>query len=509
MKGALLSFGCLAVATAVAPACGGGFGSIGEGKKLVVTITKGEVGAPQAPLLVDVSQPTPFTVSIQAQLPDGSVDTSFNGYVNVSAQPGTVDDLSVRNVQLTNGVVDNLVVPIVGTFGEGHIWAIDLGYEPVAPNRQPPPECSDGIDNNHNGLVDYPADPGCYAPIDDTEDLGTYAAGATETIYFALPRIALVRGYDPANNGDGNATAFPEQQISIDTGWRGGTSYAFSTVVIGLTSAGFYVQDLQNDVPNPTGYGGLYAYNFATPTNMRVCDRLQILSGTSADFYGFTELNYPAWQLEYWNPMTRPCLVPEPTTLGPPDLVNENRLWQLEATNIRTITAGTTTVQVAAHFGPNNVPLVNGSYVPNADSSNCDFDHSGKINYDDPGESACAAACVGSCSEQPTDSQCSEWSAYESENGFELIVTDPTKTPSQARIQADASAANLFDPVASRGQFIHSFTGLVSYFSGGCQFTMSARCQDDIVASMSAEPLAANVACVHPRTLSDLNDNEP
>ena len=131
------------------------------------------------------------------------------------------------------------------------------------PNRNPPPQCADGIDNNNNGLIDYPADPGCYAPVDDTEDLGTYASGASQTLYFDLPRIPLVRGYDPADNENGNATLFPNTQVNIDTGWRGGSTYAFSTVVVGLSSVGFLRAGPADRRPNPPpGYGGIYAYNF-------------------------------------------------------------------------------------------------------------------------------------------------------------------------------------------------------------------------------------------------------
>src|SRR5256885_13758328 len=33
----------------------------------------------------------------------------------------------------------------------------------------PKPQCSDGIDNDGDGLIDYPNDPGCFAPQQDTE----------------------------------------------------------------------------------------------------------------------------------------------------------------------------------------------------------------------------------------------------------------------------------------------------------------------------------------------------
>jgi hypothetical protein len=525
MKRAALCIVLLVTLALVAQGCQGGFATIGQGKRLAVMITEGSVGTPDDKLPISVVQPTSFTVTIEAQLPDGTVDTSFNGFVNVLVQPGTVSNLDLRNVQLMNGSVSGLVIPVVASFGETHIWADDLGYEPTAPNSNPPPQCSDGIDNNDNGLIDYPADPGCYAPVDNTEDLGTYASGASDTIYFQLPRIQLVRGYDPVNNGNGNATSFPNTQVSIDTGWRGGTTYDFSTVVVGLGSAGFYAQDLQTDEQPAVGYAGVYAYNFSTPVDMRVCDRLQVFSGTAADFYGYTELNYPTWQLEYWDPTVRPCLVPEATGLAVGDLNNNNRLWQLESTLARIETAGTVTVQVASHFGALDVPYTgtgtSAVYTPSDTASNCDYDHNGKINFEDsgstPSEAECAAVCVGSSALAPTDYQCSEYSSFASESDFIFIVAD-SSSGLTARIQADASASDLFDPVANRGQTVRAFTGIISYFSGGSQFTLNARCDDDVRCSASStlcapdlvgDPLTSNQACVHPRTQSAINANSP
>lgn len=520
----------LGLAALLQPACGSDASKIGQGKKLVVTITSGTVGSAVAPNKVTVGNSTAFTVHVEAHKPDGTVDRTFNGSVALSVEPGTVTDLSVRSQRLTNGVVDGVVVPVSGAFGQAHIWATDLGYEPSSPDANPPPQCSDGIDNNNNGLIDYPADPGCYAPVDNTEDLGSYASGASETIFFELPRIDLVRGYNPPD-GNGNATAFPHQQLSIDTGWRGGQNYAFNTVVIGLTAAGFYVQDMQTDMSPAHGYAGLYAYNFSTPAFMRVCDRVQILSGTASDFYGYTELNYPTWQLEFWNPMVRDCLVPEPTVLATTDLNNPNVLWKNEATLVRVQSAGTVSVHVAKHFGKEFVkrddnacitpagsttPQAPPCYVPDVGHSNCDFNRNGKVDFTDTYEAACATACSGSCTQQPLDYECSEYSQFASQNDFEFIVEDSSNN-TRSRIQASAAAANGFnplaytqtstDPNAPAPPNVRSFTGLLAYFSGGCQFTMNARCDDDIVADMNGQPSPSNVACVHPRSQSDINAN--
>ena len=49
---------------------------------------------------------------------------------------------------------------------------IDASGDPEAflANLTPTPRCSDGADNDGDGLVDYPADPGCGSPNDDSEN---------------------------------------------------------------------------------------------------------------------------------------------------------------------------------------------------------------------------------------------------------------------------------------------------------------------------------------------------
>src|SRR5579871_5250200 len=43
------------------------------------------------------------------------------------------------------------------------------GIDPTSPECNKP-QCSDGIDNDGDGLIDYPDDPGCFSPNQDSED---------------------------------------------------------------------------------------------------------------------------------------------------------------------------------------------------------------------------------------------------------------------------------------------------------------------------------------------------
>jgi hypothetical protein len=72
-------------------------------------------------------------------------------------------------------------------------------------------------------------------------------------------------------------------------------------------------------------------------------------------------------------------------------------------------------------------------------------------------------------------------------------------------ILADASTSAQFDPVLARGKTIRAFTGTLRYFSGGTQFTIEARCIDDIIADPNGLPVPSDTACVKARTISDLN----
>jgi hypothetical protein len=80
------------------------------------------------------------------------------------------------------GYVDGRVVKVEGV-GAGTYWAdggpgeeIDFVLVKAGTTEDrfecesgPPAVCSDGIDNDGNGLTDYPADPGCAFPEDNDE----------------------------------------------------------------------------------------------------------------------------------------------------------------------------------------------------------------------------------------------------------------------------------------------------------------------------------------------------
>ena len=43
--------------------------------------------------------------------------------------------------------------------------------------------------------------------------------------------------------------------------------------------------------------------------------------------------------------------------------------------------------------------------------------------------------------------------------------------------------------------WVRSFTGTLHYFSGGSQFTIEARCKDDVIVPLQEKPFASDRAC--------------
>jgi hypothetical protein len=488
----------LFVLAVVVPSCGDGFGHPRNPPHLVVELdSTAKPGTIDAPLALSIDQAFTYKFVVRAVNAEGNEDTTFNRYVRISAKPGAVGPLTGpntdgRNVLLTNGKSATVQVDITNAYGTTYIVADDLGYVPADPLRDPPPACANGKDDNNNGAVDFPADPGCAFANDDSEDGGTYTEGVSNPIFFKLPRIADIRGLkcDPRLGCSGNGTTpYPGEQILMDTGFRDDGTFAFDTVITRVSSNGYYATDLAD---KRGGFNSVFAFNFSAPPRMRVCDRLRTATGTAGEFFGFTQLSFPTWTLEEWDPSKRPCLVPDPVRLTPSNILDLPGLLQKSGSLLRVETApdGSEKAQVTSKFGSGDIKkTAGGVYAASADASNCDFDKNGKINSFTPGdpEGDCSTACTA-------DPDCTEWSNFVSRGTFRITVSDANGM--KAAIQADATAAAGFDPVAMKGKPIRSFSGTMTFFSGGSQYTIEVRCKDDILVDLKEPPFLIDKPCV-------------
>ena len=97
MKRVLVFVGSCALASLVFlgdSACSGGFPTNPSGQLLEVTITDGPTSKPASRLPLSFTTPDSYTVKVTALTADGAIDTSFNGYVRLSSQPGSVQAVS-------------------------------------------------------------------------------------------------------------------------------------------------------------------------------------------------------------------------------------------------------------------------------------------------------------------------------------------------------------------------------------------------------------------------------
>lgn len=556
-------FFCVLSLAAAMVSCSDGFGRPRGQRRLVVELVSGNVqangacvenpdcaeglgcvqrGTDRTCVPVDLRSPRPvrvegadvYRIVVRALRLDGTQDEGFTGFVRISAKPGSIDPIlspgaEGRNVLLEGGVSQPVDVRLVNAYGTTYILADDIGYQPSDPFGEEPPACSNGRDDDGDGLIDFPADDGCAFPNDADERGGSFAQGASPPIFYGLPRIAQVRGVDCTSGtcrGTG-LTPYPKEQIQVDTGYREGidgpAQFVFDVVVTRISSDGFYSQDLNNDRPstnNPFGgdtrFSGIFAFNFNAPPRMRVCDRLKTLTGTANEFFGFTQISYPTWTLEEWDPAARLCLVPEPEPISPSDAVGAVREANLLPKSGKLVRVRTqdpnpgqavrpTEVYITPKLGPGDAQRDRAGFILGPDNTNCDFNKDGRIDFSDTSAEAIAqcndlslvpmpAFCEGVCSSQcDADPECSEFSNFRSRSTFRLLLKDANGVTSA--IQADASAFAGFNPLEHKGRLIRSFSGTLHYFSGGSQLTIEARCRDDVVLELERMPPPTDREC--------------
>jgi hypothetical protein len=420
----------------------------------------------------DVKETWGFT--IEARTPGGDLDPTFDGVVRLSTRPGAISKVTGegavgRNIRLKAGKVAG-VVELTAIYGAARLWVDDLGYVPAKLGTKP--ACSNGKDDDGDILVDFPADPGCAFADDDTEEGGTYAAGVSNAVNYALPKISDVQG-----NGPASPYPYESMEINADAPQR--------IIVTRVASDGFYVTDV-NAGEQMNGYNHIFAFNFSTPAGMRVCDHVTYLSGTVNEFFGFTELSFPSFKLDYpIGDMGGTCEVPAPNLIDAAKLADPVAMEKIESSLVRVVG-----YHVAANFGPK--PVVNNVFTP--DSSNCDLNGDGQVDFTLKNEGSCSDACS-------KDPECSEWTSYSARGNYKV-----SKGPSDM-IQIQTGTVSGFDPVANKGLPLDSVTGTLRNFSGGSlNWTIETRCPDDLACGRVGcvpQALPSDQACVRLRTQSD------
>jgi hypothetical protein len=441
----------------------------------VVTVTKVNGAAPpaeDAPLPANRGdKDEAWEVTIEPRNGLGE-PVSFDGMVRLSVEPGAVvgvtgDGAQGRNILIKGGKATAEVL-VTAVYGATRLWVEDVGYVPAQVGAQP--ACADGLDDDGDVLIDFPADPGCAFANDDTEAEGTFAAGVSRPVAYQLPTIRDIQG-------DGATTPYPFEGMQVNT------EAGHEVVVTRVSSDGFYVTDISEQ---DKGYNSLFAFNFNTPAGMRVCDKVAYLAGTVNEFFGFTELSFPSYRLIYPHEGDK-CDVPEPTVLSAAMLVNDETMEKLESGLARVHDYA-----VAKNFGPK--PAHKNIFL--AEQSNCDLNGDGQVDFDSPVEASCGNACS-------FDPDCSEWTGFAARGNFKI-----RSTVDGGVLQANLGTVPLFNPTEHKGEVIASITGTLRNFSGGSlNWTIETRCPEDLVCSISdacaAKELLSSDACVRLRSIDD------
>jgi hypothetical protein len=124
--------------------------------------------------VLDRFDPTPFGVgTIPGATPGQTVTGAGTVEVAIALTPAVVAYLRDR---LAQGSVDLMVTSLEpASFGGPSVYPVLLNKESgtgaatLTLDVNVTPGCKDGVDNDGDGLVDYPADPGCRTQNDDTE----------------------------------------------------------------------------------------------------------------------------------------------------------------------------------------------------------------------------------------------------------------------------------------------------------------------------------------------------
>ena len=435
---------------------------------------------------------TPFTLAVEALDAQGAVLQGFDGYVVLSVSPGELGDVRAADavgnvVRLARGRADGVRLRVTRGFGEVRVWAEDTGYVPVDPARVPAPRCSNGADDDGDGRADFPSDPGCEAANDDTEEGGSFAAGASEALFFATPLISDVQGRAAQSPlADTRVTIEGRAEVTAPAP----DDRVHRLVVTQTDNQGFFVTDIDDRAcEGAPCFNSLYSFNFRTPDGMRPCDLLTTLTGSVAEFVSSTQLAQPGFQVGVaWHPddpAVGACLIPDATVLDGATVRDPALMERYESGLVRAAD-----VTLPTTLGPMLAPQ--GHPMPGA--TNCDLNGDGRISYGGNVEGNCANDCLA-------DTTCSEWSAWLRYGQLTVsLVTAMGEAAARVAI-APRAVSPRFDPQHPTGP-TGTITGTLRQV--GPNWIIQPRCEQDLVIAgdgQSVRPTSAT--CLHERSIGE------
>ena len=205
----------------------------------------------------------------------------YHGPVTVRVTPGVVAD-GVTRYMMVDGRLDGLEIALARSFGHTHVWIEADGYWP-RPDGASYGQCSDGLDNDANGLIDM-ADPGCRDATDDMEAPVSLVSGVSPSLWFANPTIRDLQHADPIVI---STSPLVGEQVQVTRG---------NLVVTNVVNNGFYVVDLEGNQADAL-FTSLFVFTYSKPKDLLYGDRLCGFSGAVQEHVGHTQVVFPTFEV--------------------------------------------------------------------------------------------------------------------------------------------------------------------------------------------------------------------
>jgi len=208
-----------------------------------VGVVNGDIGTPTERVPYQEGERV-YTIDIRAIDQNGDLARDFDGEVHLAVGPnGYLAEGQPETVALKDGMAEGVSVALEKVHGDVGIW------------------------------VEY---------IGNPSDLGNYATGLSDTIHVAHPTIREMQETDKHR-----LSPLRGQYIQANLDGR-------IAVVTGVTNDGYYVTDLSE----PDGqFAGMFVFTHSRPEGIERGMTITALNGNVDEFFGFTEMGFPAWKV--------------------------------------------------------------------------------------------------------------------------------------------------------------------------------------------------------------------
>lgn len=236
-----------------------------------VTLENVDGGTPEEPLPFS-RVPRSLTFSVRAIDLDGNTATWFDSEVALSFAPhGNLALGQAKTLRLTAGQASHATVSVERLHGRSSLWVEDTGTKTIR---------------------------------------GSYAVGLSKDICVDNPFLSDIQ------QTDSSGTSFLKSNfvhVNFD---------ARRAIVTGITKDGFYVTDVLDP---ENAFNALFVYTHSLPKSVSLGTEILFLSGTVDEYYGFTELGFPSYQVG------DTVEIPAPVVITPEMIANDLEMEKRES----------------------------------------------------------------------------------------------------------------------------------------------------------------------------------